>query len=84
MEQKLEKIWVTKYALTEGIFTIYIEHTDIDRSISLPDEQHFHGYARKGEWHRTEEEAKAKAEEMRIKKIASLKKQIKKLEEMKF
>lgn len=36
------------------------------------------------EWHRTKESAIAKAEEMRKKKIASLQKQIKKLENINF
>lgn len=44
--------------------------------------QYYHG---KGdEWHETKESAIAKAEEIRKKKINSLKKQIEKLEKMKF
>lgn len=41
---------------------------------------YFHG----NEWHKSRESAIAKAEEMRKKKIASLKKQIEKLEKMEF
>lgn len=40
----------------------------------------FHG----NEWHRTREEAVARAEQMRAAKIASLKKQIAKLEKLSF
>jgi hypothetical protein len=38
----------------------------------------------KPDWHENKDEAIAKAEDMRKKKIVSLKKQIKKLEELKF
>lgn len=37
-----------------------------------------------GQWHRTEAAAKVRAEQMRVERIASLKKQIKKLEGIKF
>lgn len=43
---------------------------------------YYHGEG--NDWHRTKESAIAKAEEMRKKKIASLKKQIEKLEKMEF
>ena len=42
----------------------------------------YHGEGK--EWHRTKEAALVRAEKMRQKKIASLKKQIEKLERMKF
>ena len=42
----------------------------------------FHGEGK--EWHRTKEAAIAKAEEMRQKKIAGLKKQIERLEKLEF
>lgn len=78
------KAWITKYALTTGIFEITAEITEdgaaYDMHTSIP--TFFHGEGR--EWHRTKESAIAKAEEMRKKKIASLKKQIEKLEGMKF
>ncbi len=44
----------------------------------------FDQYAHNTDWHRTLPDAIAKANEMRVKKIASLKKQIAKLEAMKF
>lgn len=44
----------------------------------------FDQYAHNDDWHRTLPDAIAKANEMRVKKIASLKKQIAKLEAMKF
>ena len=46
------------------------------------DRGYFHGEGR--EWHRTKESAIDKAEEMRKKKIETMKKQIEKLEKMEF
>lgn len=78
------KAWITKYALTSGIIQIEGEITEngllYDIHTSFP--TYYHGEG--NEWHRTKESAIAKAEEMRQKKIESLKKQIKKLETMTF
>ena len=57
-------VWITKYALTKGIFEMDVES--------------------QSEGCKTKAAAIAKAEKMRRKKIASLKKQIEKLESMKF
>ena len=78
------KAWITKYALTTGIFEITAEITEhgsaYDMHSSFP--TFYHGEGK--EWHRTKESAIAKAEEMRRKKIASLKKQIERLEKLYF
>ena len=78
------KVWITKYALTTGIYEIEAEITEngsaYDMHASLPTFYHKEGK----DWHRTKESAIKKAEEMRQKKIESLKKQIEKLEEMRF
>lgn len=78
----MKSYWLTKYALTGGIRAV------------LGDEPSELGYVRpEGYWnhyrlgkniHETEAEAKKAAESMRLKKIASLRKQIAKLEELKF
>ena len=79
-----KKIFIFKYALTKGII-------EVDAKI----EQGIHEeYAMVKDWIgfiwlnrdyvHTKEEALKKAEEMRLKKIKSLKKQIVKLEKMKF
>ena len=85
-------VWITKYALTQGIEEIdsnqvkEFEMTDTgclcfrrNGKYSFVTEI----YSQK-EWYRTKESAIKKAEEMRQKKIASLKKQIEKLEKMRF
>jgi hypothetical protein len=76
MNGKTITIWRTEYTYPGGIlFVKEIANLDI-----LVKKYHGEGI----EWHRTEAEAIARAEEMRIAKIASLKKQIAKLEKMKF
>ena len=78
------KVWITKYALTSGIKEIECEDCENGavKEIENPLPTFYHGEGK--EWHRTKESAIQKAEEMRQKKIASLKKQIEKLEEMRF
>ena len=78
------KVWISKYALTQGIIETEAKKTSSD-SISITKEcKTPTNWFYKGDWHETKEAAIAKAEEMRQKKIASLKKQIEKLEGMKF
>lgn len=71
------KVWITKYALTSGI-----KEMEVEQSEYSPDMVHeekwnycYHGEGR--EWHKTLESAKIKAEEMRLKKIESLKNSLK-------
>jgi hypothetical protein len=82
---KLVNAWISKYALTKGIFQVLnaeifeeqiltFHYGDVRNSI----------YGKGKTWHLTLEGAQARAEEMRIEKIKSLKKQIKKLEAMTF
>ena len=75
------KVWVTKYAMS-GKGVIPCE----DAKSSHVDTMVVVGalFLHKPDWHTTPEAAIARAEEMRTKKIASLKKQIAKLEAMTF
>lgn len=67
------KVWVSKFALTKGIFEIEVKDF---KTI---------GEHNKGkEWHLSKDEAILKAEEMRKKKIDSLYQQIQKLESLNF
>lgn len=77
------KVWITKYALTSGILEKEAE-VCTDNMISVKDTGYYTVYFHGNEWHKSRESAIAKAEEMRKKKIASLKKQIEKLEKMEF
>ena len=82
-----EKItaWVTKYALTTGIDKVSgnVCHGISSEMLSYGT-QSFHATAHGDEWHRTEAEAVARAEQMRLKKIAGLEKQIAKLKKLSF
>ena len=83
MEYERIRAWVTKYALTEGIQLLEgsILH-EISGGLFRPD-GYFPGFLGK-DWHRTPEAAIARAEEMRLAKIESLKKSIKKMEALQF
>ena len=81
------KVWITKYALTLGIQRMEVEECDSSPSMVATkkggwNRQYFHGEGR--EWHRTEDSAIARAEKMRLAKIESLRKSIKKLESLSF
>lgn len=74
----MDKVWITKYALTSGIIE---KEAEIKGGIAIVSTlETYYGK----EWHRTEEDAKKRAEEMRLKKIESLKKQIERLEKIQF
>lgn len=79
----LPKVWITKYALTQGVFTL----TNVERCDSInPDMITGKGMGcyHKNEWHTNEADALARAEMMRRNKIAALRKQAAKLEKLEF
>ncbi|WP_447872022.1 tail fiber assembly protein [Serratia fonticola] len=84
MDKQLTSGYITKYALTAGIIKREGEIDD-SGSFRYKDPE---AWGTSSIWHTdfrlTEAEALAKAEDMRKKKIASLKKQIAKLEAMTF
>ena len=79
-----EKItaWITRYALTSGIM---VAEGEVCNDISA--EMFSYGSmspAHGNDWHRTPEAALTRAQEMRLAKIESVKKQLAKLERMTF
>jgi len=80
MEDERIRAWVTKYALTEGIQLL---EGNVRHEISFWHDARSPGFFGE-DWHRTPEAAIARAEEMRLAKIESLKKSIKKLEALQF
>lgn len=81
MNEPTTTVWVTKYALTKGIYTEDAVVAKGGRSAWMPKKcRSFWG----SEFHLTRAAAVARAQEMRTKKIASLRKQIAKLEAMDF
>lgn len=82
--KKTVTIYVTKYALTTGIFTAQGEQSSDDSFFYKVDGSSFTQYARGNDVHLTEEAALNRAEEMRISKLKALDKQMKKVSAMKF
>lgn len=84
------KVWITKYALTDGIEEIdsasvaIMEVEDTGYLTICRNAGNLPKTYNKKYYSLDKESAIHKAEEMRQKKIASLKKQIEKLEQMKF
>lgn len=83
MKRETITAWITRYALTEGIKVAEAEVCS-DKMITYGGT----GCSRKSiygnDWHRTYEAALARAEEMRVAKIASLRKSIARIERMTF
>lgn len=76
------KVWIVKYALTQGI--IEKEVRGCKNDMVADDTSYITAHYHKEDYCLDKQSALAKAEQMRQKKIASLKKQIEKLEKMKF
>ena len=76
------KIYNTKYSLTKGI--LLQEGELLMGNVVRVGEGPYATYLPSNDWHTTKEAAIARAEQMRDNKIASLKKQLKRLEEMGF
>lgn len=78
------KVWITQYALTNGIEEMEAEQCDNAKMVEVRGEYtgYYHGEGKN--WHRTKEGAIKRAEDMRVMKIVSLKRSIAKLEALKF
>lgn len=80
------QIWSTKYCLSQGIELLSVEESETNEAIvcyEINGWKHFlHGEGK--DWHRTREAAIDRADSVRIAKILSLKKQLAKLEKMRF
>lgn len=81
---KKVKVFITKYALTKGIFTAEVEIKETDGRYFAVDQGKWCIYYHKPDFHLTYKEAKARAEEMQRKKIASLKKQLARVQNLTF
>jgi len=72
------KVWITKYALTKGIYEVESELTPVtDSPGKFYASPHKHALTR--DWAPTREEAVAQAEKMRDRKLLSIAKQVAKL-----
>lgn len=84
-DPRIKNVWISKYALTQGLYKI----DEVEHCVGISDKmicqvQAFSVCYHKPDWHLTREEAVARAEIMRKKKIASLKKSLKVLESLNF
>jgi hypothetical protein len=77
------KVWISKYALSKGILEREAETSDRSADLVYTGQYEMF-FASRGELHRTREDAVRQAEKMRLDKIASLRKQIAKLEKLRF
>lgn len=75
------KVWITKYALSSGILERDATPCGNGNMIQVGS-HYFHGEGR--DWHLTLLSAQKKAEVMRVKKIASYRKIIEKMEKLQF
>lgn len=79
------KVWITKYALTQGVYEVEGEASFRDGMFCVPrSEKSFAAYYHKPDWHETKEEAIAQAEKMREAKVKSLERQLAKIQAMQF
>jgi len=77
------KVWICKYALTEGIYEAEARYcSSVGMIETIEPRMYFNGEGK--EWCMFKEDAIKRAEEMRLKKIESHKKSIAKLEKMNF
>ena len=84
MENKIIHVWISRYALTQGLFEIDARVCSSPDMIEKVDISGFPTYFHGKEWHRTKEDAIKRAESMKLAKIKNLKKQLEQLEQLKF
>jgi len=86
MSGKTFTAWISKYALTQGIFEATAEMGGFDGMIHVRQDRgsdsFFHGEGK--EWHRTREGAVRRANEMRLKQILTMEAKLLKLRSMTF
>ena len=81
------KIWNTKYCLTDGITEHDVEICRNDSMVTIPKTEKSYAINLHGEgkdWHRSRETAINRAKEVKIKKLQSLDKQMKKISAIEF
>lgn len=79
------KVWITKYALTTGIYAAEAEVCEtVEDGTMIRVLSSYGGYFHKPNWWDNEADAIRRAEVMRKRKIAGLQKQLEKLKALKF
>lgn len=78
-DKEIETVYCIAYALTQGIFTV--EGSEKENGRFMCPDRHYQSFAKSG-WTRCPKEAIQMAEKLRKKKIASLHKQIERVQKM--
>lgn len=81
------KVWITKYALTRGVFEAEVEERESGMVKLVGPRPIGHGicfHAENRDWHRTFESALKRCEVMRAAKLKSLEKQVAKIRALDF
>ena len=76
------KVWITKYALTRGIFEMEVKSTSRDGSTVYGNA--WDGAYGSRDWYKRKTDAVKRAKEMRKREITRLENKIKKLKEKRF
>lgn len=76
------KVWITKYALTRGIFEMEVKSTSRDGS-TVYGNAWYEAYGSR-HWYKRKTDAVKRAKEMRKREITRLENKIKKLKEKRF
>lgn len=78
------QVWITKYALTKGIFTAEVNEPDEGSTMVVDRSTGWGAYYHGNDWHRTEDAAVVRANQLRDDTIKSREKSIAKLRRLKF
>lgn len=80
MAPKKFKVWITKYALTRGVFAALAEDTEYEGMVRLPG--HPPDYVHKPHWHTSEKQALEHVADMVTRKLKAMKKQMLRYEQI--
>ena len=79
------KVWITKYALTKGIFEAEVEPaTDNPGLVGVRNGGFQYHYFHRPHWHESREAAVQQAKKMKLEKLSSLRKQLERIENLDF
>ena len=78
------KVWITKHALTQGIFEVEAEISENFKNICSHENGIYHTYYHKPYWYENKEDAIKHAKKLQEKMIKSLQKKIKIISEIEF
>lgn len=78
------RVWITKYALTQGVYPAEVDLSTVSDTMVRETKTAYPNLFHKPYWHTTREEAVKQAEDQRVRKIASVRAQLTRLQKMTF